>query len=110
MYRVVGQGTRKLSELNAGDTIQLLGALGTGYPIGQMYGKVALVGGGLGIPPLCQTAKELTAIGVEVDAYIGYRDELFALEDFEPYCRSPVSNMTFSRAPAHASRMALISS
>lgn len=86
MYRVVGQGTRKLSELNAGDTIQLLGALGTGYPIGQMYGKVALVGGGLGIPPLCQTAKELTAISVEVDAYIGYRDELFALEDFEPYC------------------------
>lgn len=87
MYRVVGQGTRKLSELNAGDTIQLLGALGTGYPIGQMYGKVALVGGGLGIPPLCQTAKELTLHGVHVDAYIGYRDQLFAVEDFEPHCQ-----------------------
>ncbi len=86
MYRVVGQGTRKLSELNAGDTIQLLGALGTGYPIGQMYGKVALVGGGLGIPPLCQTAKELSQQGVQVDVFLGYRDQLFAVEDFEPHC------------------------
>lgn len=86
MYRVVGEGTRKLAELKAGDTVSFLGALGTGYPIGEMHGKVALVGGGLGIPPLCQTAKELTASGVEVDVYLGYRDELFALEDFEPHC------------------------
>lgn len=88
MYRVVGQGTRRLSELKAGDRISLLGSLGTGYPVSEMHGRVALVGGGLGIPPLCQTAKELTAAGVEVDAYIGYRDRLFALEEFEPYCHA----------------------
>ncbi len=86
MYRVVGEGTHKLSELKAGDTIQLLGALGTGYPIGKMHGKVALVGGGLGIPPLCQTAKELSQQGVQVDVFLGYRDQLFAVEDFEPHC------------------------
>lgn len=88
MYRVVGQGTRKLAELKAGDAITLTGALGTGYPIEQTTGHVALVGGGLGIPPLCQTAKELTAKGVQVDAYLGFRDRLFALEDFEPHCSS----------------------
>ncbi len=86
MYRIVGQGTQKLSELYEGDEIQLLGALGTGYPIDAMSGRVALLGGGVGIPPLCQTAKELSAKGVEVDVYLGYRDELFAVEDFEPYC------------------------
>lgn len=86
MYRVLGKGTQKLAELAAGDPIWLLGALGNGYPIAQMKGRVALLGGGLGIPPLCETAKELHAQGVEVDVYLGYRDILFAVEDFEPYC------------------------
>lgn len=87
MYRIIGKGTRELSTLRAGDTVSLLGALGTGYPIDKMSGKVALVGGGLGIPPLCETAKELTAKGVQVDVYLGYRDDLFAVEEFEPHCR-----------------------
>lgn len=85
MYRVVGRGTRKLAELKAGDTISLLGSLGTCYPIAQIKGRVALVGGGLGIPPLCQTAKELTAHGLQTDVYLGYRDVLFAVEEFEPH-------------------------
>jgi len=86
MYRVIGQGTRRFTELKAGDDLQLLGALGTGYPIDQFKGRVAVLGGGVGIPPLCQTAKELQAQGVTVDAYLGFRDKLFAVEDFEPYC------------------------
>lgn len=85
MYRVIGQGTQRLAQLKAGDDIQLLGALGTGYPIAKMKNRVALLGGGLGIPPLCQTAKELTEQGVNVDVYLGYRDELFSVEEFEPY-------------------------
>ncbi|MCQ2284483.1 MAG: dihydroorotate dehydrogenase electron transfer subunit [Bacteroidales bacterium] len=87
MYRVIGKGTQRLSQLHKGDKLQLLGALGTGYPIQQVHGRIALVGGGLGIPPLCQTAKELAAHGAEVVAHIGYRDKLFALEDFKPYCK-----------------------
>lgn len=86
MYRVIGQGTKKLAELKKGDLVSLLGALGTGYPIKEMKGHVALLGGGLGIPPLCQTAKELTAHGIEVDVYLGHRDVLFSLEDFEGCC------------------------
>lgn len=87
MYRIIGQGTQKLSELKTGDKISLLGALGTGYPIPEMHGHVALLGGGLGIPPLCQTAKELHEHGVKVDVYLGYRDILFAAEEFKPYCQ-----------------------
>ena len=87
MYRIIGQGTQKLSELKTGDKISLLGALGTGYPIHEMHGHVALLGGGLGIPPLCQTAKELHEHDVKVDVYLGYRDILFAAEEFKPYCQ-----------------------
>lgn len=88
MYRVIGKGTERMTQLYEGDPIWLLGALGTGYPIEQMHGKVALLGGGVGIPPLRQTAKELSQKRVQVDVYLGYRDELFSVEEFEPYCEN----------------------
>ena len=86
MYRVVGKGTQRLNELDVDDELQLLGALGTGFPVNEVHGRVALLGGGVGIPPLCETAKQLAANCVQVDAYLGFRDELFCLEAFEPYC------------------------
>ena len=86
MYRVVGLGTRRMSLLEAGDQIRLLGPCGNGYPCESLKGRVALLGGGVGIPPLCHTAKTLQQQGVTVDAYLGYRDELFAVEDFESWC------------------------
>ena len=87
MYRIVGQGTRKLSQLQKGDPISLLGGLGNGYPLDQLHGHIAVLGGGVGIPPLCLTAQMLQVQGCTVDAYLGYRDQLFAIEAFEPYCQ-----------------------
>ena len=86
MYRTVGKGTTKMAELKPGDKLNLLGPAGNGYPCDQIEGKVAVVGGGVGIPPLCETSKTLHAKGLYVDAYLGFRDVLFALEDFEPWC------------------------
>ena len=86
MYRTVGQGTRRMTELKAGDPIRLLGPCGNGYPCEDIHGKVAVVGGGVGIPPLCETAKTLHDKGNLVDAYLGFRDVLFAVEEFEPWC------------------------
>jgi dihydroorotate dehydrogenase electron transfer subunit len=86
MYRTVGKGTAKMAELKPGDKLKLLGPAGNGYPCDQISGKVAVVGGGVGIPPLCETAKTLQAKGLSVDAYLGFRDVLFAVEDFEPWC------------------------
>ena len=86
MYRTIGQGTRRMTELKVGDPIRLLGPCGNGYPCDEIQGKVAVVGGGVGIPPLCETAKTLQKKGNVVDAYLGFRDVLFAVEDFEPWC------------------------
>lgn len=88
MYRVVGQGTQRLSQLNSGSKIKLLGPSGNGYPIETLKGRVAVLGGGVGIPPLCETAKVLGNHGVSVDAFLGFRDEVFATDDFKPYCNS----------------------
>lgn len=86
MYRLVGQGTGKMAQLKQGDPIRLLGPCGNGYPCEMLQGKVAVLGGGVGIPPLCETAKVLSNKGVNVDAYLGFRDVLFAVKDFDPYC------------------------
>ena len=47
-----------------------------------------LMGGGIGIPPMLETAKELRA---EKTAILGYRDELFLNEEFAEYAEVYVS-------------------
>ncbi|MBO4654338.1 MAG: dihydroorotate dehydrogenase electron transfer subunit [Bacteroidales bacterium] len=91
MYRVAGKGTRWLSEtgqMDRNSDIMLLGPLGNGFPCEEVHGHIALVGGGIGIPPLYETAKRLTDLGNQVDVYLGYKDVLFAFEEFENVCEN----------------------
>ena len=85
VYRVTGQGTGtdEFSQMKAGDTIPVLGPLGNGFPLDAVKGKkVFLMGGGIGIPPMLETAKQLDAEKIMV---LGYRDELFLNKEFEAY-------------------------
>ena len=78
VYRVVGKGTEEFSKLQAGDTVEILGPLGNGFPLEE--GKAIVVGGGIGVPPMLELAKELTG---DVTAVLGYRtDDLFLADDF----------------------------
>lgn len=76
VYRVAGKGTEEFSQCKAGDCLDVLGPLGNGFPLERCkQGKKAfLIGGGIGIPPMVQLAKELEG---EVQVVAGYRDELF---------------------------------
>lgn len=80
VYRVVGFGTTEFSKLEAGDTVDILGPLGNGFD--KQDKKAILIGGGIGIPPMLQLAKELSC---EKSIVLGYRDELFLNKEFEPY-------------------------
>lgn len=83
LYAVVGKGTKIMSEKKIGEEIEVLGPLGNGfYTEGKENKKLAIVGGGIGIAPLLYLAKNLNA---EIDLYLGYRDEVYFVDEFKPY-------------------------
>ena len=52
LYRVVGRGTRLMTELREGDRMWVLGPLGKGFVVTDMQTNRLLVGGGIGVAPL----------------------------------------------------------
>ena len=79
VYRVAGKGTLEFSRLHAGISLKVMGPLGNGFPLEEARGRrVLLIGGGIGIPPMLETAKQLEAEKILV---MGYKDELFLEED-----------------------------
>lgn len=87
LYKVVGQGTEIFACLKSGDTISLQGPLGNGFP--HVSGKIALVGGGVGIAPLYLTAKALmknNPLNI-IDIYLGFSDQVVLIEKFDKVSR-----------------------
>lgn len=95
IYRVSGAGTEEFSHLRKDDTVEVLGPLGNGFPVRECpdapdgtAGQVFLIGGGIGIPPLLETAKRIAAAGiVQITAVLGYRDgNTFLADEFKAVC------------------------
>lgn len=80
VYRVVGAGTEEFSAYRAGDAIEIMGPLGNGFPLKEK--KAMLIGGGIGIPPMLELAKQLEC---EKQMVLGYRDTLFLEKEFEDH-------------------------
>ncbi|MGB9797693.1 MAG: sulfide/dihydroorotate dehydrogenase-like FAD/NAD-binding protein [bacterium] len=82
VFQVVGRTTTELASLEAGDEpYALLGPLGKPMEI-RGYGNVVCVGGGLGIPPIYNLARELKRAGNNVVSIIGARtSSLLILEE-----------------------------
>ena len=78
VYRVVGKGTEELSGMRTGGSLEVVGPLGNGFPLKEK--KALLIGGGIGIPPILQLAKELQC---EKQIVLGYRDSLFLQKEFK---------------------------
>lgn len=82
VYRVVGAGTEEFSGYAAGDDITVMGPLGNGFPLDMKGKKAFLIGGGIGIPPMLELAKQLDC---EKQMVLGYRDVLFLDKEFGAY-------------------------
>ncbi len=81
VYRIAGAGTLEFSKYKAGDRLDIMGPLGNGFPLKDK--KAFLTGGGIGIPPMLELAKNLAC---EKPAGIGYRDaETFLADEIGKY-------------------------
>lgn len=79
VYKVFGSGTRLLSEVKAGSSLDILHQLGNGFSIHEEQSHVVLIGGGVGVPPLLLLAKTLKEQGKTMDIILGFatKDDVF---------------------------------
>lgn len=57
VFEIRGKGTDWLSELETGDSLDMIGPLGHGFPLQDSSDKAVVVGGGIGTPPLLPIAR-----------------------------------------------------
>ena len=84
IYKVVGRGTKAMSQMEIGAQLDLLTGLGNGFDADVECEKPLLVGGGVGVPPLYRLAKELLKRGRKVSVVLGFNtaSEVFYAEAF----------------------------
>lgn len=57
VFEVRGEGTKTLSQVKAGDTVNLLGPLGHGFTTLDKNANAVMIGGGIGTPPMLPLAQ-----------------------------------------------------
>lgn len=82
IFQVKGRGTKILAQRTIGEKIDILGPLGYGSFKFNEYKNVAIIGGGIGVFPLYELAKQAKENGKNVNTYLGFRNkDLVTLED-----------------------------
>ena len=87
VYRAVGEGTKEFSKMVPGQTLDVIGPLGNGVTMKDK--KAILFGGGIGIPPMLELAKQLNC---DSTAVLGYRDEIFLADEFEKVTKVAIAS------------------
>ena len=72
IYKTVGSGTKKLSEMENGTVLDILVGLGNGYDISKSGDAPLLIGGGVGVPPLYKLCKLLVSEGKKPTVILGF--------------------------------------
>ncbi|MBN1340346.1 MAG: dihydroorotate dehydrogenase electron transfer subunit [Bacteroidales bacterium] len=85
--KIIGEGTRKLSEHKKGDILNLIYPLGNSFSFPAPGSKVLMVGGGSGIAPFLLLGKLLRELGIESSFLFGARSasDIVLTEMFEPF-------------------------
>ena len=86
LVAAIGDGTRKLAQLNAGDTLNVMLPLGNGFTMPkESTAKHLLVGGGVGVAPLLYLGKKIKEQGGEATFLLGARTakDLLMIDDFK---------------------------
>lgn len=81
IYKIVGTGTKLLSQKKPGEILDIIGPLGKGFPINILEKKPIIIGGGVGIAPLLFLAEYIG----DAKALVGFptKDEIFGIKTFK---------------------------
>lgn len=84
IYKVVGKGTKQMSQMTGGD-LDILTGLGNGYDLEASGDCPVLIGGGVGVPPMYLLAKKLIEQGKKVSVILGFNtvSEIFYEDAFK---------------------------
>ena len=84
VYKAVGKGTEKMTQIRKQEHLDVLTGLGNGYDLSKSGDRPLLLGGGVGVPPLVLLARKLREQGKEVTAVLGFnkKAEVFGEPDF----------------------------
>jgi len=85
IFQVKGKGTELLAKKEEGELIDIIGPLGSGTFKFEDKKNIAVIGGGIGIFPLYELAKQAKNSEINIHTYLGFRNrELVTLEkEFE---------------------------
>lgn len=85
IYKVVGRGTRQMSRMQCGESLDCLVGLGNGFSVETASQRPLLVGGGVGLPPMYNLCKQLIAAGKKPQVVMGFNTagEVFYRSEFE---------------------------
>lgn len=85
IYKAVGKGTDAMTELRPGDRLDILTGLGNGFDTEMAGEHPAIVGGGVGTPPMYGLARRLVAAGKPVEVVLGFggASDVFYIDEFE---------------------------
>ena len=59
IFEIRGKGTEWLSKVKKGDMLDILGPLGNGFDLSNCGENPIFIGGGIGVPPMLLTAKQV---------------------------------------------------
>jgi len=85
IYKIVGEGTEKMSKMLPGTKLDVLVGLGNGYNTTKSGDAPLLIGGGVGIPPMYGLCRKLLAEGKPVTVILGFNteSEIFYEKEFK---------------------------
>jgi len=97
IYRIVGEGTKFMANIKKGNEIDVMGPLGRGYDVLSLTKEqtALLVGGGIGVPPLYELAKQFNKRGIKTITILGFnsKDEVFYQDEFKKFGETYVSTV-----------------
>ncbi len=87
LIKILGRGSKQLTQVKEGSTLNLVFPLGKGFSFPEKHDKILLIGGGSGVAPMLFLAKECCVPSKNIDILLGAKTKKDHIEvnDYAQY-------------------------